>query len=304
MPQDSRRLVSWALLILFVLAAAIAMWRSWDVVQSSVADMGFRTMALSAVLAVMGVHLFGLCWLSLARDAGLVAPARAALGMFYVSQLGKYVPGSVWPAVAQMEFGRRWGTPRRALLTAYALLIVVLCASGLSMGLSVLSLAGDGGLEERWWLLLLVPVFLAGLHPRVVPSILDRLSLLTGQEPLRLEVRTVTMVKALACAAAAWVVLGLHVMVLLSGLGESGGQAFAQSVGAISLGWAAGLIVVLAPAGLGVRDSVIIATFAGLLGGGGALAVAVASRVLMLVADLVLASVGGLALARTAGRSG
>jgi len=262
--------------------------------------MGAGPMIVSAALALMGVLAIGATWLCLGRGAGLVAPAADALALFFVSQLGKYVPGAVWPVVAQMEFGRRWDAPRRLLLTAYALFILVIAATGLAFGGVLLLLSGASGADATYgWLLLLVPMLLACLHPRVVPYFLNRVLALAGREPLASQVRPSTMVKAVTWALTAWTLLGLHVAVLLSGLGVSGGTMVATAVGAMALGWAAGLLVVFAPAGLGVRDSILVAAFAGIVGGGPALAVAVASRVLLLLADLALAGLGLLLTARS-----
>ncbi len=45
----------------------------------------------------------------LLNDLGSPLPPAGSLRVFFLGQLGKYVPGSVWPAVAQMELGRDYG---------------------------------------------------------------------------------------------------------------------------------------------------------------------------------------------------
>ena len=67
------------------------------------------------------------------------------------------------------------------------------------------------------------------------------------------------------------------------------------AIGGMGLAWAAGLIFIPAPAGAGVRDAVLVATFAPLIGTTAAFAVALASRVLLLVVDVVLALAGAVA---------
>ena len=62
----------------------------------------------------------------------------------------------------------------------------------------------------------------------------------------------------------------------------------------MALAWAVGLIVIPAPAGAGVREAVLIATFAPQIGAPAALAVALASRVLLVLADVALAGLGAL----------
>jgi uncharacterized membrane protein YbhN (UPF0104 family) len=80
------------------------------------------------------------------------------------------------------------------------------------------------------------------------------------------------------------------------------------ATGGIALGWALGLLAVLAPAGLGVRDAVVLAALAPLVGRSPALAVTLASRGLLSLADVLLAAAAALlprrrALARDSGES-
>ncbi|MFZ2015906.1 MAG: hypothetical protein WAV00_18985, partial [Nocardioides sp.] len=69
-------------------------------------EIGWGPMVVSGVFALLGtVALLGL-WRALLRGLGTVPPLGDAWPVFYVSQLGKYLPGLLWPAVAQMEAGR------------------------------------------------------------------------------------------------------------------------------------------------------------------------------------------------------
>jgi glycosyltransferase 2 family protein len=81
--------------------------RSADDLQAATADLGPGAVIAAGVLGLVGTLLIGEVWLALLRGLGVTAPRLEAARVFFVSQLGKYVPGAVWPAVAQMEFGRR-----------------------------------------------------------------------------------------------------------------------------------------------------------------------------------------------------
>ena len=103
------------------------------------------------------------------------------------------------------------------------------------------------------------------------------------------------MLAATALGFAVWLVMGLHVLTLVSALGPSGPVVAGAAIGGMGLAWAAGLIFIPAPAGAGVRDAVLVATLAPLVGTTSAFAVALASRVLLLMADVVLALAGAAA---------
>lgn len=88
--------------------------------------------------------------------------------------------------------------------------------------------------------------------------------------------------------------MGSHVLVMTRALGAEGWESWAAATGGMALGWAAGLIVLPAPAGAGVREAVLVATLAPQIGVASALTVAVASRMLLLLADVGLAVIGAL----------
>ncbi len=288
--------------ILFGIAVlAGAVWlvtRSADDLRAAVAGLGLEPVILAGVLGLFGTILICQVWFSLLRGLGVAASRVEAAPVFFVSQLGKYVPGSVWPVVAQMEFGRRWNTPRRTMLTANILMLAVLAATGLITGAALLPWSTDGGLGRYWWTLLFLPPLLLALYPRTIPAVLDWLFRLFGREPLNVRPSGRSMLAATIWSFAVWLVMGLQLLTLVRALGMADIAAAPAAVGGMGLAWAAGLIFIPAPAGAGVRDAVIVAIFAPHIGTAPALAVALASRVLLLLADVVLALAGAAAFPR------
>ncbi len=256
-------------------------------------------LALSGLLAVAGTVLIEQVWWSLLRGLGAPVPAGAAASVFFVTQLGKYVPGSVWPTLAQMELGARWGAPRRVMLAAGLLLIAAVTATGSAAGGLLLPWSSPAGLARYWWLLLLLAPLAVVLHPRALPWLLDRALARMGREPTGVRLSHAGLIRALAWCGATWVVLGAHVWVLLASYDDPGPAGAAAAIGGIGLAWAAGIAFVPAPAGAGVRDAVLVLTLLPFVGSAAALTIALASRVLLLLADVGLAAVAALAASFT-----
>jgi len=282
-----------------LVGGAYLVWRERHDLAVAVDQLSLGRFVLSGVLAVVGTVLIERTWWALLAGlldggGGTRPTRRSAEAMFYVTQLGKYLPGSVWPVVAQMEFGRRWGLPRSIMLAANMLLLAVVTASGIVAGAVLLPWTSPDGLTRYWWLLVLLVPLAAVLHPRVVPWALDRLLVRLGREPVGAVLTGAGLARALAWSLATWVVLGLHLAVLLAAYDALDPATTLASVGAIGLAWAAGLAFIPAPAGAGVREAVLVATFAPFVGTAAALTLALASRVLLLVADVLLAALGAL----------
>ncbi|MCW2666431.1 MAG: hypothetical protein JWN57_1393 [Frankiales bacterium] len=254
----------------------------------------------AAVLASLAAVLVGLLcsamvWRALLTDLGSRLPLRTALHVFFLGQLGKYVPGSVFAVAAQMELGRDQGVPRSRVGTASLLFMGVLVAAGLLVAVATLPVASPGALDSAGWLLVALPVGLICLAPPVLTRLVAVALKTLRRAPLDHPLSARGVGAALGWALAMWVAYGVHALLLVQAQPTGGdANALLLSLGGYALAWTVGFVVVLAPAGGGAREAAFVVAFAPLLARPDALAVAVLSRVLMTVGDLVWGGLGAL----------
>jgi uncharacterized membrane protein YbhN (UPF0104 family) len=277
------------------LAAAVwAVQREWDDIVPAL-----RQMPPGLVLASFGVGLVYLLmtmmsWRAVLADLGSRLGPRATFGVFFVSQLGKYVPGGVWNVVAASELGADHQVPRRRSLSAMLVTLFVSVVSGLAIGVPTLALTA-GGLEGAYrWLWLLLPVAVALLAPPVMNRVLATVMRLARREPLEHPLTTRGTLAAVGWAVVSWAVAGVQIWLL--GLGvevEASPAALARVVGAYAVAWVVGFLVLVVPAGLGAREVVLLALLAPLVPNDGAVLVLVlVSRIVLTAADVTLAAAG------------
>lgn len=274
---------------LALLAAAYAVSKHASELDDIFGRLAIVSIAGSILLGMAGVFLTLLMWCELLRGLGAPVPTGEASKVFFVSQLGKYLPGSVWPVVAQMEYGRRTGIGRRTMLTANALTLALSLVAGLILAAIVLPFSSSHALADYWWALACLPVLLIALHPRVVPGVLDWLFRRLGRESIDQRLSAASLFRAVGWAFASWLLLGLHLLVLVQAVGVHGSHAVAAAIGGFSLAACAGVLFIPAPAGAGIRDAVLIAALGASMGSTTALALGLASRVLLIVVDLLVA---------------
>src|SRR5919202_314074 len=105
------------------------------------------------------------------RAAAARRPVAAGARVFFLGQLGKYLPGSLWPVMAQMELGRDHQVPERASASAVGVFLLVLVGTGLAMAAAAAPLLSPNAVHAYWWLLAVLPVALLV----TVPPVLNRL---------------------------------------------------------------------------------------------------------------------------------
>jgi uncharacterized membrane protein YbhN (UPF0104 family) len=137
----------------------------------------------------------------------------------------------------------------------------------------------------------------------LAPPVLRRLAGLLAVDPLRLGWRVVGAI--VATMAVVWGAYGLGLVLLVppDALTAAGGlgAVLLPSTGAFAVSYVAGVVIVLAPAGVGVREGVLIALLAPLLGVPVAAATALLVRVVHTVCDFAIAALAWL-VARPAER--
>ncbi|MEV1205609.1 lysylphosphatidylglycerol synthase transmembrane domain-containing protein [Microbispora rosea] len=295
----TRRKAVRALFLLVALGFGVwAVASQWTAVADGFARLSWVELAGSLV-AVLGALLSGmLMWRALLTDLGSPLAFTDASKIFFVGQLGKYIPGSVWPMLAQMEMGRDHGIPRPRSAAAFFLTYPIYLGTGLLVaGVTLPVLAGQSVMRYAW-LLLLVPVVAAALHPKVVNGVIAFGLRKLRRQPLERPLTRRGVLVACGWALAGWAAYGVHLALVVHGLGADGPSAVILSFGAFALAWCLGFVFVIAPAGAGVREVAMVAALAPVLDRPAAIAAALCSRLIVSVGDLVCAGVAGLASRR------
>jgi len=86
-----------------------------------------------------------------------------------------------------------------------------------------------------------------------------------------------------------WGTYGAALWMLARGVLPNAPLPLTTAIGAFTLGYILGLLALFAPGGVGVRELVLVGLLAPFLGSGGAVAVSVASRVLLTLTEAAAA---------------
>jgi glycosyltransferase 2 family protein len=291
------RIASWRPLrfgFLLAVLAVLAAWllRNGPEVQSRLSAVSAPHLVLAAGAALAAVFASLLAWRAVLADLGSRLPLRTAAQVLFIGQLGKYLPGSIWPVVAQMELGLDHGVPRRRSATSLVVFTAVAISTGALVAAVLLPFSSGTAVRRYWWALVVLPAGCVLLHPRVLNQLLNRMLVWARLDPLEHPVSGRGLTIASGWSVVQWILSGLALFFVAQSLGGRGVHLLPLSVGAYALAWIAGYLVVLAPAGGGVREAVLGLALSGSLPSGGALTAALLLRVLMTLADLFVGLLG------------
>jgi len=249
------------------------------------------TLLLAFVLGVCGLVCSLMVWREMLADLGSRLSVPEAWRINFIGQLGKYIPGSIWPVLAQSELGADRGIPRSRSALSVILCYAVMTCSGAVVAAVVLPFAHAGSVAQYFWILILIPVGMAALSPPVLNRLLRLVLRLSRQPALQQGVSYQGLARTMAWALAGWLCNGLMVYVLMRQLAGDRQGTLLVSIGAYSLSWAIGFLAVFAPAGVGVREAVMIAVLHTQTTAAVALTVALLSRAISVVCDALTGAV-------------
>ncbi|MBO0609162.1 flippase-like domain-containing protein [Myceligenerans salitolerans] len=257
------------------------------------------TLAAVVVLGFVYVWCTLIAWRAVLADLGSRLSLRDAVSVFGLSQLGKYLPGGVWNVVAAAEIGADHRIPRHRSVASMGVAVLVSVVSGAAVGAVALPFVSAGALGAWGWVVWTTPAIAVVLLPPVLNRLIGLALRIGGRAPLTRPLTWRGLAATTAWSVAGWLVAGTQTWLLATGLGMTpSARTFALAVGGWALAWTVGFLVVIAPAGAGVREVVLAGVLAGSLPGAAAPALAVlVSRVVLTVVDGVLAG-AGLVLAR------
>jgi hypothetical protein len=252
-------------------------------------DAGSVAAAWACLLAGLGLSM--LSWRAVLVDLGSSLPVPTAARIFFVGQLGKYLPGSVWPLLTQMQMGKDAGVPRARMGAGGLVALGLSVVSGLLVGLLALpALLSDGaGVVYAVAAVLLLVVGAVVLHPAVLNRVLALGLRVARRSPLETPLTGRGTVAATAFLLGCWLLYGAQMWLLVHAVGGRGASALPLSVGSFALASTLGLLFVIAPAGAGVREVVLVLGLSPVLSAGQATTVAVVSRLLVTLADAAAA---------------
>jgi uncharacterized membrane protein YbhN (UPF0104 family) len=269
----------------------------WSRVRDALADAGVGWLALAVFLAMTAMTAIASPW----RDAiALLAPEAPArgrtTGWYFVGELGKYLPGGVWPVLGRGELARRNGVPGAAAYASVALSLAALYLAAMLVALVLVpfDLARQAHDLTPLLVLVLLPVGLVALHPWFVGRAVRVLERASGRVVDVAVPRWSATLGLVLRYVPAWVFVAGATWCVARALDPS--PPLLRVALAAVLSWIAGFVAVPVPAGAGVREAVFVAV-AGLPAGIGA-ATAIAARLAFVAADVTGAVAGGASLRR------
>lgn len=291
-PSLRRRLflfAQWLFAGAIIWFAVDALRGQWDDASSRISGLhpSWGLVAAATAIVLVTYALLIQAWHSIINSAARTLSYGDASRIWFVSNMGKYVPGKVWSIAAMAALAReRNVSGSMAAGSALLMQLVTLAA-----GIGVVLVAGARAMDKPGFALILglsILISLAALPFLVEPAarVASRLTGRTVDLP-RLASRAIW--GAAAKAVISWILYGIAFQFFVRALLGSATGATSSYIAVYAASYIIGFLALFAPGGVVVRESAMVTGMLrlGLAGQGDALAVALASRLWLTVTELM-----------------
>lgn len=266
----------------------------WSEITESTALVGMWRVIIALPVFAVGIMMTAETWRLWVESLHPGLPLVTGYRFFFITQSTKYLPGAIWPFVAQTSLASRVGLPRSVTVAGTGLFLISHVVSGALIGLVLL-----GTSNSRWMLVVVVVGFIGAaiLAPPVTRLAMRVLIPSTSTTPYDARISWTTTLRTTLLMLTAWSTYGVGTFILSEPLGAQV-RDLPHVLGAYCVAWVIGLLTPLTPAGLGAREAAFVVLISPTIGVNPSLTLALLTRIIVTVSDLGLAAASTSALRR------
>jgi hypothetical protein len=224
------------------------------------------------------------------------------LGLCYVPWLGKYVPGKIWAVITGLYLFSKAGIPQPIAVTCILLFTFLNLAAGLLITL-LFGLPGIIDFTSIWPVVGLALTIVIGVLPRILYPTLNWFLRWIGRPEMDAGLPARSLYRVLLIMVASNVTYGFGFACLVRSFADFPSDEMLRLVGLMVFGEVSGFLALFAPAGIGVREGVLMAGLTPLIGTGPAIVISGVARVWGTVLEFIMIGLGWVGMRNSGSRN-
>lgn len=256
------KLVSWIIVFTIFVFLGKMVWENWSQVKEVSLAPRLFPLILSTFVFAFSYFFQVWAWYIVTLKLGIALSFRETLESWFYSQLGKYLPGKVWLLLGRFYLYESKGKSKKLISTALYYEMVTIIFAGGVIFLTSLFILKEAPLffqgEQIGWIIFLFLIVLLFLHPRFLEKIINWFLVRFKREMVTLSISYPDVLGILFICILAWLIGGIGFYLFVDSIYPVPSKHLLFFTGALAASSTLGLVAVFAPAGLGVREGVLV----------------------------------------------
>ena len=282
-------IIKLAIVITLLYFIARTVFSDWDAVRSFDWHIDPLLMVLSCIGFITAYATLAVIWRTVLDSFGYRIRFRTAWAIYFVGNLGRYIPGKVWTVAGVAYMGNKVGIPpvitgtAAVCAQAYAILssFVFFILFFIFMNTTFFKAS------FLWAVPLPVIPILIFMAPRNLERLLNSILIRLGKEEVTILLSVGTAVKITLLYLCSWFVFGYAFWLFVSSIAGSDTFSLLYLTGVYAVSYVTGYLALFAPGGIGVREGIMSIFLTGAISPGVAAVVAILSRLMVTAVELL-----------------
>jgi len=232
------------------------------------------------------IFCYPFVWKYILKGFGIEIPPELAIISWIYSNVGKYVPGKIWQFVGRVALTRNVA-PEITLATVF-LEVIISSSSAVMVFFARFFL--KGGIPQLWaiYALLLFAVLIVLQHPRFVKFFLKLFAKVRKQDYdfTKINIPFKRNLWVFVWYFVLWIATGVSFWIMVQGSNIK--VSLLDSITTYPISWILGYLMLIAPAGFGVRESILMTLLRGSYPAEVASAFSLLTRMALIFSDFLL----------------
>lgn len=291
-------IVKYLLIIAVIYFAGRKLIDNWNEVIAYRWSLNPLLLAASVAAHLLTLLFMAKVWCLLIAGFGHPVGLSHAFKISYIANLGRYIPGKIWPVFGMLYLAKRINVNEEAAVASWGLAQMFTIPASLLVGLLAVIIHPELVSAEVGTMLTggaytaAAVIFGLSILMVVVPDramwVFNLLLRIFRRPQVTFRVSAKTALTVYASYFVCWVFFGFSFWLFLHGVIDQPSIPAVAGIGAFVIAYQVGYLVLFAPGGLGVRELILTGVLAAWLGPAAA-GIAVAARLWNMVSEIIAA---------------
>ncbi len=254
---------------------------NWQQVKDFHWQIGYLSLFMS-FLFFAASQLFSVwVWLQLLKKFGYELSFGKLFVIWWISAMGRYLPGKVWQLAGLAIMGEREGIPAEVTTSASILTQVLAILAGFVISIPIVMAQKK---ESIYFLLITVVFLILMVYPPVFKRWINFIGKKIRGIEIRVHLNTLSLLEFILLYGFLWIGYGVGFGLFVRGI--TGANFTLDYIPIYAFSYIVGLITVFVPGGFGVREGLMTAFLKDRFGEAVASAVAIVARIWVTIVEL------------------
>jgi uncharacterized membrane protein YbhN (UPF0104 family) len=270
------------------------LFSNWSQIKEYSWDFHYPLLIFSFVLVGLTYSVLVKIWNQILKQSGSTVSYSKMFKIWFISNLGRYVPGKVWQFLGMLYLLEKEDVPKSKGFSVAILAQSLSSMAGILVALAFLKhdLYRSIFSQNLWFLFILV-AFVAGVaillfYPDLLQKLINLALGLFKKEKISLNYKPKNVLFYLLSYAGCWLLFGFCFLIFIKSIIPAPLEIYFGVTGAFAGSVTIGFLAFFTPGGIGVREGLLVALLSPYFSAPVATLIALLSRLWVTLAELLL----------------